>query len=214
MFTCSKRPHWAEPTRSEAASATSCWARWIISWLTLPRERFAGMSAVLETRQPFVAPLAAGQKAGIMKLTRENIPVAGGDRASAFVARFSAGGKLEGIYELPLSQSVALSRRFVTVSETGDVYFLRTRQASVDVLGVGFAAPGAGRRGESGHGLAGMSENGDGRPAAPGRVRKRPLRAPRRAESVPGVVDRSARSAVCARQCVAAAGGLHSFKGL
>jgi hypothetical protein len=68
----------------------------------------------------------------------ENIPAAGSGQASAFVARFSAAGKLEGIYELPLSQSVALSRRFVTVSETGDVYFLRTRQASVDVLGVGF----------------------------------------------------------------------------
>ena len=45
-------------------------------WLTLPRERFMGLAVVLETRQPFVAPLAAGQKAGIMKLTRENIPVA------------------------------------------------------------------------------------------------------------------------------------------
>jgi hypothetical protein len=77
-------------------------------------------------------------KQGRMFLLGENIPAAGGDRASAFVARFSAGGKLEGIYELPLSQSIALSRRFVTVSETGDVYFLRTRQASVDVLGVGF----------------------------------------------------------------------------
>ncbi len=45
-------------------------------WLTLPRERFAGLSALIETRQPFVAPLAAGQKAGIMKLMRDNAPVA------------------------------------------------------------------------------------------------------------------------------------------
>lgn len=45
-------------------------------WLTLPRDRFAGVSAVLETRQPLVAPLAAGQKAGIMKLTRDNAPLA------------------------------------------------------------------------------------------------------------------------------------------
>jgi len=45
-------------------------------WLTMPRDRFAGLSAVLETRQPLVAPLAAGQKAGIMKLTRDNAPVA------------------------------------------------------------------------------------------------------------------------------------------
>jgi D-alanyl-D-alanine carboxypeptidase (penicillin-binding protein 5/6) len=45
-------------------------------WLTLPRDRFAGLNAVVETRQPFVAPLAAGQKAGIMKLMRDNAPVA------------------------------------------------------------------------------------------------------------------------------------------
>ena len=45
-------------------------------WLTLPRERFDGLSAVLQTRQPFVAPLAAGQKAGIMKLMRDNSTVA------------------------------------------------------------------------------------------------------------------------------------------
>ena len=45
-------------------------------WLTLPRERFAGLSAAVETQQPFLAPLAAGQKAGIMKLTRDNAPVA------------------------------------------------------------------------------------------------------------------------------------------
>jgi D-alanyl-D-alanine carboxypeptidase (penicillin-binding protein 5/6) len=46
------------------------------AWVTLPRERFAGLKAVLETRQPFVAPLAAGEKAGIMKLTRDGVPVA------------------------------------------------------------------------------------------------------------------------------------------
>lgn len=45
-------------------------------WLTLPRERFTGLAGILETRQPFLAPLAAGQKAGIMKLTRGNAPLA------------------------------------------------------------------------------------------------------------------------------------------
>jgi serine-type D-Ala-D-Ala carboxypeptidase (penicillin-binding protein 5/6) len=45
-------------------------------WITLPRDRFEGLKAVLETRQPFVAPLAAGQKAGIMKLMRDNAPLA------------------------------------------------------------------------------------------------------------------------------------------
>ncbi len=45
-------------------------------WVTLPRDRFTGIRAVLETRQPFVAPLAAGQKAGIMKLMRDQASVA------------------------------------------------------------------------------------------------------------------------------------------
>jgi D-alanyl-D-alanine carboxypeptidase (penicillin-binding protein 5/6) len=45
-------------------------------WLTLPRDRFTGLAAVLETKQPFLAPVAAGQKAGIMKITRDNVAVA------------------------------------------------------------------------------------------------------------------------------------------
>jgi D-alanyl-D-alanine carboxypeptidase (penicillin-binding protein 5/6) len=45
-------------------------------WLTLPRERFTGIKAELQTQQPFVAPYSAGQKAGIMKLTRDNAVVA------------------------------------------------------------------------------------------------------------------------------------------
>lgn len=45
-------------------------------WLTLPRDRFAGIRPVLETRQPFVAPFSAGQKAGIMRLTRDNATLA------------------------------------------------------------------------------------------------------------------------------------------
>jgi hypothetical protein len=77
-------------------------------------------------------------KQGRMFVLGENIPSVSSDPASAFVARFAPGGRLEGIYELPLAQSVALSRRYVTVAETGDVYFLRTRQTAVEVLGVGF----------------------------------------------------------------------------
>jgi serine-type D-Ala-D-Ala carboxypeptidase (penicillin-binding protein 5/6) len=45
-------------------------------WLTLPRERFTGLAGILETRQPFLAPLAAGEKAGIIKITRDNAPLA------------------------------------------------------------------------------------------------------------------------------------------
>ena len=45
-------------------------------WLTLPRDRFDNLRAVLETRQPFIAPLAGGEKAGIMKVMRDTTTVA------------------------------------------------------------------------------------------------------------------------------------------
>jgi hypothetical protein len=66
----------------------------------------------------------------------ENIPDSG-RRASTFVARYASNGRLEGVYELPL-ENTPLTRRFVTVSGSGDVYFLRTRTDGVDVVGVGF----------------------------------------------------------------------------
>jgi hypothetical protein len=66
----------------------------------------------------------------------ENIPDSG-RRAFTFVARYASNGKLEGVYELPL-ENTPLSRRFVTISGDGDVYFLRTGTDSVEVVGVGF----------------------------------------------------------------------------
>ena len=45
-------------------------------WLTLPRDRFEGLRAELQTRQPFVAPFSAGQKAGIMRIMRDHSLVA------------------------------------------------------------------------------------------------------------------------------------------
>jgi hypothetical protein len=66
----------------------------------------------------------------------ENIPD-NGKRASTFVARYAANGKLEGVYELPL-ENTPLTRRFVTISGDGDVFFLRTKPDGVDVVGVGF----------------------------------------------------------------------------
>ncbi|MCY7388429.1 MAG: D-alanyl-D-alanine carboxypeptidase [Burkholderiales bacterium] len=59
-------------------------------WLTLPKDKFAGMKATLTTMQPLIAPYTLGQKAGTMKLTQndkliaeipvvalENVPAAG-----------------------------------------------------------------------------------------------------------------------------------------
>ena len=66
----------------------------------------------------------------------ENVPESG-RQASTFVARYASNGRLEGVYELPL-ENTPLTRRFVTISGDGDVYFLRTRVDGVEVVGVGF----------------------------------------------------------------------------
>jgi hypothetical protein len=78
---------------------------------------------------------------GRMFVLAENIPASASD-AAAFVVRYASSGAMEGIYELPLAQSIALSRRFVTVSGDGDVYFLKTVRGGVEVLAVGFRALG------------------------------------------------------------------------
>jgi D-alanyl-D-alanine carboxypeptidase (penicillin-binding protein 5/6) len=45
-------------------------------WFTLPKEKFTGLNATLTTTQPLLAPLQVGQKAGIMKITRDGKTVA------------------------------------------------------------------------------------------------------------------------------------------
>lgn len=76
-------------------------------------------------------------QSGRMFVLAENIPNES-TKSASFVVRYSAAGVLEGIYELPLDSNVPLTRRFVTISADGDVYFLRTLKSGVDVVGVGF----------------------------------------------------------------------------
>jgi D-alanyl-D-alanine carboxypeptidase (penicillin-binding protein 5/6) len=45
-------------------------------WLTLPKDKFQNLKATLTTTQPLVAPYSVGQKAGIMKLTKDEKPIA------------------------------------------------------------------------------------------------------------------------------------------
>jgi hypothetical protein len=74
---------------------------------------------------------------GRMFVLTENIPNNSKRPAAAFVVRFSPQGVQESIYDIPLQDSVALSRRFIAISPDGDVYFLRSRKSEVDVIGVG-----------------------------------------------------------------------------
>jgi hypothetical protein len=74
---------------------------------------------------------------GRMFVLTENIPNNAKRTASVFVARFSPEGALESIYDIPLDEEVAISRRFIAITPDGDVYFLRSRKGEVDVVGVG-----------------------------------------------------------------------------
>lgn len=74
---------------------------------------------------------------GRMFVLTENIPTNSKRAAAAFVVRFSPQGVQESIYDIPLQDSVALSRRFIAISPDGDVYFLRSGKSEVDVVGVG-----------------------------------------------------------------------------
>ena len=110
-------------------------------------------SALIEVRQRGVDELIAQMRirvrdrlgavefleidnSGRMFVLAENIP-AQAAVAAAFVVRYSPRGVLEGVYELPL-MNTPLTRRYVTISAEGDVYFLKTQKSSVEIVGVGF----------------------------------------------------------------------------
>jgi hypothetical protein len=75
--------------------------------------------------------------AGRMFVLTENIPTKSSRRASAYVVRYSSNGVQESVYDIPFSETLALSRRFITISPEGEVYFLRTQSAEVELIGVG-----------------------------------------------------------------------------
>lgn len=75
--------------------------------------------------------------AGRMFVLTENIPTRSNRRASAYVVRYSPKGVQESVYDIPFSETLALSRRFITISPDGDVYFLRTASTEVELIGVG-----------------------------------------------------------------------------
>jgi hypothetical protein len=84
-----------------------------------------------------VVELLEIDNSGRMFVLTENIPDNAKRAAAAFVVRFSPQGVQESVYDIPLQESVALSRRFIAISPDGDVYFLRSRKSEVDVVGVG-----------------------------------------------------------------------------
>lgn len=78
-------------------------------------------------------------RSGRSYVLAENIPTSIRDAAFVFVARYAPSGALEGVFEVPLS-STTVSRRCVSVSRDGEVYFLKTLKTGVDVVGLGFRA--------------------------------------------------------------------------
>jgi hypothetical protein len=82
--------------------------------------------------------------AGRMFVLTENIPTGSKRPASAYVVRYSPQGVQDNVYDIPFSEKMALSRRFIAISPDGDVYFLRTGTSEVDLIGVGSRAVHAG----------------------------------------------------------------------
>jgi hypothetical protein len=104
------------------------------------REHSAGMPIAklrLQVRDRIgVVEFLEIDNSGHMFVLTENIPTYSKRPSAAFVVRFSPQGVQESVYDIPLQDSVALSRRFIAISPDGDVFFLRTRKTDVDVIGV------------------------------------------------------------------------------
>ncbi|KAB1122716.1 hypothetical protein [Neorhizobium galegae] len=64
----------------------------------------------------------------------EIVPSAENQTSGIVVARFSPDGKIEQVYDLPISDKTIFSRRFVTIGPRGDVLFLRSEIGRTQVL--------------------------------------------------------------------------------
>lgn len=72
--------------------------------------------------------------AGRVFIFTENVPAKAGLPPSIFVARYSGKGKLEAVFDLPVTPDQLNTRRFVTISPEGKVLFLQSDTAGVSIL--------------------------------------------------------------------------------
>ena len=104
--------------------------------------------------------------AGRMFVLTENIPTGSNRRASAYVVRYTQNGVQDAVYDIPFSETLSLSRRFIAISPDGDVYFLRTASSEVDLIGVGSRTVRAGEVIDN-PGLSRMSDQANKIPKGP-----------------------------------------------
>lgn len=64
----------------------------------------------------------------------ENVPTNTKQKAATYVARYTPKGKLDKIYDLPISPDQASTRRSVTISEKGNVFFLKSDTSAVNIV--------------------------------------------------------------------------------
>lgn len=64
----------------------------------------------------------------------ENVPAKPDQPPSTFVARYSGKGRLEAVFDLPITPDQLSTRRFVTISPEGKVLFLRSDASGVSIL--------------------------------------------------------------------------------
>lgn len=122
----------------------------------LPRKD--GKSALVELR-PQADPLQATRflirvtdKLGLIEVLdvdregrafvfTENVPEKAGRAVSIFVARYSRKGRLEAVYDLPVTPDQISTRRFVTIAPGGKVLFLRSDATGVSIIELGSRRP-------------------------------------------------------------------------
>jgi hypothetical protein len=77
--------------------------------------------------------LDVSAKGGTYVFTENILPASQGPSVP-FVVRFDARGRLDAIYDLPIGPDQFPSRRFVTISENGDVLYLKSDASGVNIL--------------------------------------------------------------------------------
>lgn len=64
----------------------------------------------------------------------ENVPAKADHSPAIFVARFSGKGRLDAVFDLPVTPEQLSTRRFVTISPEGKVLFLRSDASGVSII--------------------------------------------------------------------------------
>lgn len=102
--------------------------------LELPAEDAVGTVEVLDID-------ATGRAYALVELIPSDVSSKNG-KVGMLVVRFTPGGQMDRVYDVPIDPDTIFARRFVAVGPRGDVLFLRSAQSRSQVLRLAGRAPG------------------------------------------------------------------------